>query len=242
MTQRPLIIGVGGLSSEVGKTTLMCELLQAFPGWEAIKTTRGHYRSCGKDPQACCVSHLLGDEPVIHSGRESTYSPGKDSGRYWDAGATNVHWLIATNQQLREGIRRTLERVQAPGVFIEGNSFTEFVQPHFFIMVARGNQLKIKPTANRALRHVSVVYLSDAAGVAARGADQENVAKLLARVPSSIPVCEELPQLVGMVQELIPTIVSQNAEEDPSADRSTPLVAGKKPALIEPCRHYDSAT
>ena len=201
MSHRPLIIGVGGLSSEVGKTTLVCELLRAFPGWEAIKTTRGHYRSCGKDPQACCVSHLLGDEPVIHSGRESTYSPGKDSGRYWDAGAANVHWLIATNQQLREGIMRTLRRVQAPGVFVEGNSFTEFVEPDFFIMVARGNQLKMKPTAKRALRHVSVVYLSDDSD-SPSGATKQRAGDFLSHASSQIFGPGELPQLVVRLQEL----------------------------------------
>ena len=51
----------------------LCELLKAFPGWEAIKTTRGHYRSCGKDPKACCVSHLLSEEPLVRSGRDETY-------------------------------------------------------------------------------------------------------------------------------------------------------------------------
>jgi hypothetical protein len=76
----PIVVGVGGFTSEVGKTTLLCELLHAFPGWEAIKTTRGHYRSCGKDPHACCVSDLLEDEPVIRSGRELTYAAGKDTG------------------------------------------------------------------------------------------------------------------------------------------------------------------
>src|SRR6185369_12879016 len=94
---RPIVIGVGGYTSNVGKTTLMCELLAAFPGWEAIKTTRGHYRSCGKDPHACCVSHLLKAEPVVRSGREATYERGKDTGRYWDAGASNVHWMITTD-------------------------------------------------------------------------------------------------------------------------------------------------
>ena len=82
-----VVIGVGGFASEVGKTTLICELLKAFPDYEAIKTTRGHYRSCGKDPHACCVSGLLGDEPLVRSGRAETYEPGKDTGRYWDAGA-----------------------------------------------------------------------------------------------------------------------------------------------------------
>src|ERR1700741_4796791 len=119
--QEPVIIGVGGFASDVGKTTLMCELLKAFPGWEAIKTTRGHYRSCGKDPHSCCVSHLLSDHPIVYSGREETYTAGKDTGRYWDAGAANVHWVIATDEQVEQGIREALGRVRTRGVFVEGN-------------------------------------------------------------------------------------------------------------------------
>lgn len=157
----PGIVAVGGLTSEVGKTTLLCDLLRSFPGWEAIKTTRGHYRSCGKDPQACCVTHLLEDKPVVKSGREQTYSYGKDTGRYWDAGAANVHWVIATDRQVEEGINSAIERVETNGVFIEGNSFTKYIQPDYFIMVARTDDLKIKSTARSALSRVSAFYLSD---------------------------------------------------------------------------------
>src|SRR5262245_55400981 len=133
---RPIVIAVGGFASEVGKTSLMCHLLRALPGWEAIKSTRGHYRSCGKDPHACCVSHLLSDEPVILSGHERTYAVGKDTGRYWDAGASNVHWMIVTDEQVEKGINQTLELVQSEGVLVEGNSFTQFVEPEYFVMVA----------------------------------------------------------------------------------------------------------
>ena len=114
-------VAVSGVSSDAGKTTLVCRLLRAFPGWEAIKITRGHYRSCGKDPHACCVSHLLSDAPVIRSGRAETYAPGKDTGRFWDAGASNVHWVIVTDEQVARGIEIALERVDAPGVLIEGH-------------------------------------------------------------------------------------------------------------------------
>src|SRR5205823_9209615 len=93
-TKRPMIVAISGFSSNTGKTTLACELLKRLPGWEAIKLTRGHYRSCGKDPSGCCVSDLLRDEPLIRSGREANYEKGKDTGRFWDAGATNVHWVI----------------------------------------------------------------------------------------------------------------------------------------------------
>src|SRR5437868_2075964 len=154
-------VAIGGFSSEVGKTTLLCELLRAFPGWEAIKLTRGHYRSCGKDPQACCVSHLLSDEPVIYSGREQTYAPGKDTGRYLEAGAANVHWVIVTDSQVEQGIKQALGRVQAPGVFIEGNSFLKFLAVDFAVMVARAQGGKIKPTARRALASAQALYLFD---------------------------------------------------------------------------------
>lgn len=159
--KQPFIVGVGGFASEVGKTTLICELLRALPGWEAIKTTRGHYRSCGKDPHACCVSHLLSDEPVILSGRERTYAIGKDTGRYWDAGASNVHWMIVTDEQVEKGINQTLALVQSEGVLVEGNSFTQFVEPEYFVMVARGSDFKIKGSARKCLDRVSAYYLSD---------------------------------------------------------------------------------
>ena len=159
MIHKPRIIAVGGFSSNVGKTTLMCDLLRAFPGWEAIKTTRGHYRSCGKDPHACCVSHLLSDEPVLRSGREETYAPGKDTGRYWEAGASNVHWLVAAENQIEAGIKLALERVRAGGVFVEGNSFTEFVDVDALIMTLSKSDRRIKRSAKRALEKTSALYV-----------------------------------------------------------------------------------
>lgn len=150
----------------------MCELLRAFPGWEAIKTTRGHYRSCGKDPEACCVSHLLSEEPLVRSGREETYELGKDTGRYWDAGAVNVHWVIATDDQIEKGIHQALAKVQTPGVFVEGNSFSEFVKTHGFVMVRLVANEKIKSSARRALSNrATAVYVSDATENSALSSD-----------------------------------------------------------------------
>jgi hypothetical protein len=201
----PIIVGVGGFTSEVGKTTLLCELLRAFPGWEAIKTTRGHYRSCGKDPHACCVSDLLEDEPVIRSGRQQTYSPGKDTGRYWDSGAANVHWLIATDSQVEVGIKKSLGYVQAPGVFVEGNSFTKFVEPDYFIMVIRPDDLKIKTTAREAGRHVSAFYISGDA----KASDKESVSEFLLKAgmanesrESRIFSRPELTDLFARIEEI----------------------------------------
>ena len=126
-SQRPIIVAVSGFSSNVGKTTLVCELLRQLPGWEAIKLTRGHYRSCGRDPAGCCVSDLLRNEPVVRSGREANYQAGKDTGHFWDAGASNVHWVIIKDDQVERGISEALARVETDGVIVEGNSFLEYV-------------------------------------------------------------------------------------------------------------------
>jgi molybdopterin-guanine dinucleotide biosynthesis protein len=161
------IIVIAGTSSNVGKTTLLCDLLRELRrdgSWEAIKLTRGHYRSCGKDPHACCVSHLLGDQPVVRSGRDETYAAGKDTGRYWEAGASEVHWVITTDNQVEQGIRAALARVKSGRVLIEGTSLLKFIEADFVVMVARPDQMsrmKIKPSARRALSEglVDALYL-----------------------------------------------------------------------------------
>jgi hypothetical protein len=154
-------VAIAGTSSEVGKTTLLCDLLRHFPGWEAIKMTRGHYRSCGKDPHACCVSHLLGNEPLIRSGFQETYASGKDTGRYWDAGASNVHWVIVTDDQVERGIRLALERITGPGVFIEGNSFLRFIDVDVAVLVAGDATTKIKGSTRWAFQKATALYLFD---------------------------------------------------------------------------------
>ncbi len=168
--RRPIVVAISGFSSNVGKTTLMCELLRRLPGWEAIKLTRGHYRSCGRDPHRCCVSDLIRDEPVIRSGREANYEAGKDTGRFWDAGAANVHWVIVKDDQVERGIKEALTRVKSDGVLIEGNSFLEYVTANIAVMCARAEGGKVKPSARHALTKSDLLYLSslDGDGVGAQ--------------------------------------------------------------------------
>ena len=197
-------VAVGGFTSNSGKTGLVCELLRAFPGWEAIKVSRGHRRSCGKDPRACCVGPLLGAEPVVRSGRAETYAPGKDTGRYWDAGASNVHWVIATDAQVARGIEVALSRVAAPGVVVEGNSHLQFVEVDFALMAARSD-VKIKPTARRALAKTSAFYLADEEGGAGRARFEAwRAGAAGAGLVGGLPVYTraDLPRLVALLGEI----------------------------------------
>lgn len=206
------VVVIAGTSSDVGKTTLLCDLLRELArdeSWEAIKLTRGHYRSCGKDPSACCVSHLLSDQPTVRSGRDETYAAGKDTGRYWEAGASNVHWVIATDGQVEQGIKAALARVKSGRVLIEGTSLLKFVEADFVVMVARIHQasgqasgqtsrIKIKPSARRALAEglVDALYLSGEDG--AEAVKDSLPPELAGAAP--IYTNRDLPQLIWRIE------------------------------------------
>jgi molybdopterin-guanine dinucleotide biosynthesis protein len=209
------ILGIAGTSSNVGKTSLIYRLLRELSrdeAWEAIKLTRGHYRSCGKDPHACCVSHLLSDQPVVRSGREATYVFGKDTGVFWDGGADNVHWVIVTNDQVEQGIRQALERVRTGNVLIEGTSFLKYFKADFAILVARSDRLQLKPSARQALLNglVDAIYLSgDGDGEMLRSQFSSSVnaeggsaaiAGSLERLP--IYTKQDFPGLVDRIREI----------------------------------------
>ena len=199
------IVVIAGISSNVGKTTLLCELLSELRrdgSWEAIKLTRGHYRSCGKDPHACCVSHLLGDQPLVRSGRNETYAAGKDTGRYWEAGASDVHWVITTDNQVEQGIRAALARVKSGRVLIEGTSLLKFIEADFAVMVARQGptgRVKIKPSARRALTEglVDALYLT---GEDDGAALEDSLPPELAGA-APIYTNRTLPQLIGRIED-----------------------------------------
>jgi molybdopterin-guanine dinucleotide biosynthesis protein len=215
MTHEPRVVAVSGFSSNVGKTTLVCELLRQLPGWEAIKLTRGHYRSCGRDPAGCCVSDLLRDEPVIRSGRKANYQAGKDTGHFWDAGASNVHWVIVKDDQVERGITEALARVEAEGVVVEGNSFLEYVTPDLAIMCARSEGGKVKPSARKNLAKSDFLYLTtlDETAEAARKQFEEFRGGLTIDLDLSLQLVtrEDLPLLLATIerQEYLAQPVSQ---------------------------------
>jgi len=204
------VIVIAGTSSNTGKTTLLCDLLRELSrdeSWEAVKLTRGHYRSCGKDPHACCVSNLLSEEPVIRSGRDETYAVGKDTGRYWDAGASNVHWVIVTDNQVGQGIDAALARVKSGQVLIEGTSVLKFVKADFAVMVARADQIsrmKIKPSARRALSEglVDVLYFSSKSGYFSgeSGVVEDSIPPELAGA-APVYTTQDLPRLISRIRK-----------------------------------------
>jgi len=160
---------------------------------------------------------------VIRSGRVLTCTSGKDTGRYWVAGAANVHWVIATDDQIEDGIKNALRRVKARGVFIEGNSFTKFIRPDYFVMVMRPDDWKIKATAKSVLNRVSAFYMSTGTG----GDDRRLLEAFLRKsnlatlaVESPVFTRNEFPNLVAQIATKNPSsqlIVQANPAQSPAS-------------------------
>ncbi|HEU4386499.1 MAG TPA: hypothetical protein VFV34_01795 [Blastocatellia bacterium] len=184
---RPILVSVSGLHSEAGKTSLLCGLLRRYPGWTAIKITRGHRRSCGREPDTCCVSPLLSDKPLVLSGREATFEAGKDTGRYWEAGAGDVHWVIATSEQVNQGVQSALERVRGEGVFIEGNSFLRFARADYSVMVAAPDIREVKSSALRIMPIIDALYVNS------QQLDPDTVQGVRSRLKRQAGLKEETP-------------------------------------------------
>jgi molybdopterin-guanine dinucleotide biosynthesis protein len=159
-----IVVTVSGTSSEVGKTGLMCALLGRLSGWAAVKVTRGHYRSCGRDPETCCVSHLLGDRPRVFAERAVTGAEGKDTGRYWEAGAADVRWVVAARGQEHRGLSEALADLAGfDGVLVEGNRILERLpRPRLALLVAHPAQREVKASARRILDRIDAVFVPDA--------------------------------------------------------------------------------
>ena len=151
------ILAIGGMSSGVGKTTLICRILPGLPGWGVLKTSVRSGKKAGGD--------LPPDHYEIVTAAQDLQVPGKDTGRYHQAGAAGLSWLRTGPDGLAEGVARAMERFSGyPGVVVEGNSHTFHQEPDRLVLVARGSLSEIKPTAARLLPRADLVVLNQATG------------------------------------------------------------------------------
>ncbi len=122
---KPLVIGISGAHSGVGKTTAVCRLLERLPGWGAVKYTGTRSRT-----------RLVEDREIL--GRE-----GKDTALMLAHGAARVLWVEAPRSSLPEMIGPIRMRMaDLPGFLVEGNSLVTLIQPDVTIFVGDGDNIK----------------------------------------------------------------------------------------------------
>lgn len=130
--KRPFIIGIGGTCSNVGKTMTAVLLLQHLSSgtekWGAIKYTKTGF----------CTS-LVDD-------KETLSRKDKDTGRFLEAGAGEVVWVKAPQQELADILPLALKRLSSnDGIIVEGNSAIEFLKPDIVIFIFGNGKERWKP-------------------------------------------------------------------------------------------------
>lgn len=126
----PIIIGVGGAYSGVGKTTVICEILRSFQDWGAIKYTK-----------TSLFSSVTDDIGVLSQ-------EGKDTKRFLDAGAGKVVWVQSPYSGLTESLSMATGMLShTEGILIEGNSAIEAVRPDIIIFISGSSPEKWKTSA-----------------------------------------------------------------------------------------------
>lgn len=155
-----MIVVAGGHSRNVGKTTLVVELIASLPefAWTALKITgashglgtrHGHDR---ENETADAVAYILTEQ----SEPDST-----DTGRFLAAGARRAFWLRTRPGALAQALPaiRGLIR-KSPNTIIESNSVLEFLEPDLYLLAADPGQPDWKASALRFLSKAGAFVLA----------------------------------------------------------------------------------
>ena len=145
------IVVVGGQARNVGKTSLVANLIKAIPErrWTAVKITPHE--------------HDLPPDANYSIQEESDTSGDCDTARYLRAGARRALLLRARPGCLADAmpeLRRELGR--ADDVILESNSVLEFLEPDLYLAVLDPAIADFKSSARHFLQQASAVVLNQA--------------------------------------------------------------------------------
>lgn len=131
-----MIVVVGGHSRNIGKTSVVANLIHAVPeaDWTAVKITQFGHGMCSKNGEPCgCETDI---EHPFALAREADDRSGTDTARYLAAGASQAYWLRTRAGEIGFAIpalKTILER--AENAVLESNSVLRFIKPDLFFIV-----------------------------------------------------------------------------------------------------------
>ena len=163
------LICVGGLSSGCGKTSVVCLLLKALPGWAAMKITPSRADEVcprGQDCEACQPPEGRFEVTIDE---EIPQRPGKDTARFSEAVASHVVFVRGLPECLPEALWSAFERLDDPsryptwrgvsGVIIESTTAMPIVDG-LRILVAREGVSEAKDSARVAVGLVDLFVVN----------------------------------------------------------------------------------
>lgn len=196
------LICVGGLSSGCGKTSVVCLLLKALPGWGAMKVTPSRPDDVcprGQDCDACQPP----DGPYdVAIDEEIPERPGTDTSRFHDAGASHVAFVRALPECLPAALKYAFERLSGlPGVIIESTTAMPLIDG-LRILVARQGRSEVKDSAHTAAGIADILAVNQDAAGPSEGSSSDF--PFAAQLPvKRITICASLPPEHSRNRDLI---------------------------------------
>ena len=155
------VIVVGGHTRSIGKTQLLCDVIQAFPmtEWIAGKITQYGHGVCAQNGNNCDCAP---DDHVCALSWEMNKDSGTDSARFLAAGAKRSFWLRTKQGYLAEGmpvLRKALKEIEQQigfpsakrALIVESNSLMQFLKPSLYFAVMDPAKEDFKESAQIAL-------------------------------------------------------------------------------------------
>jgi len=172
---KPVVIGIGGARSGVGKTTYASLLFRRLKGWGGVKYTKTEI-----------YSSLVEERDIL-------LTEGKDTRRMLDAGAERVLWIQSPPSVLEEVLPLAMRKLSdLKGIIVEGNSAIEFLAPDIIIFIFDDHSEKIKESAGSVLGKADVVL--------SEGRRPSGVSERTRHLQKSVAHSEEfLITILGMV-------------------------------------------
>lgn len=201
------LIAVGGHTRSIGKTQLVCDVIQAFPraDWIAGKITQYGHGVCAQNGENCDCAPT---DHVCALDWETREDTGTDSARFLAAGASRAFWLRTKQGYLAEGLpllRKALQEIvedetvtsrKEVAVIVESNSLMRFVKPSLYFAVIDPLKADFKESAQLALDRAQALVLRGQVGA------DEPPAPLWMKLPAEL--MREKPSVLQREGEKLP--------------------------------------
>jgi hypothetical protein len=156
------VLVIGGHSRSVGKTSLVVDLIRAFPeaAWTAVKITQYGHGVCSVHGEPCdCTPR----DHAVALDEESDRSERTDTSRFLVAGAARSLWLRTPQGELAGGMPLLRDALAgAENVILESNAVLQLLRPDLYMVVLDASQADFKATARRYLDRADAFILRSA--------------------------------------------------------------------------------
>jgi hypothetical protein len=123
-----MLILIGGQASKIGKTSVVCALLQRLERqWTAVKVADAAHEPAGCEPFA--------HEAGYTAWRQIASTPDSDTGRYLASGASEALFVSAPQPSLADLSRWLSERAKTENLLVESTRLAACLHPDLFLLL-----------------------------------------------------------------------------------------------------------